>query len=252
MGDSRIYLKSEAELTLMRRSGQISAKALKTVLEAAKPGITLRELDKIAEEVITKAGAEPGFKKVSGYNFTTCLNINNELVHGLPRDIKLRQGDKLSVDLGACLEGWNTDTAWSIIVGEEPNFFLKVGEKALWSAIDLVKEGRHLGDIGHTIQSIIEGAHFSISHTLIGHGVGKSLHEAPEVPGFGEPNSGLVLKAGMTIAIEIIYAAGSAEGVVGPDNWTVMTADGSLGGLFEMTVIVKTDGYEVITDWRSA
>lgn len=254
MKDNRIYIKSSEELDLMRKSGQISAKALKKTIDSAKTGITLKHLDQIAENEIKNLGGKSAFKSVPGYNFTTCLTVNDEVVHGIPRDITLNRGDKLSIDLGSIYKGWYTDVAWSIFVGrtlkDHPGPFLKVGEQALWAAIDKAIPGNHIGDISVAIQDIIEGSHFSVVRSLIGHGVGKALHEPPEIPGIGVAGEGLVLKEGMTLAIEVIYTGGGSDVSLSSDGWTVVTSDASLGGLFEMTIIVKKDAPEVITDWR--
>ncbi len=235
----------------MRKSGRISALALKKTLGKVGPGVSLLELEEVAQKEIRAHGASSAFKTVEGYQYTTCLTINDEVVHGLPRDIKLKAGDLLSIDLGARFNGWCTDTAWSVVVGQESNFFLNTGEKALWQGIDQAIEGNRIGDISSAIQNAVEGSGFSVSRSLIGHGVGQALHEPPEVPGFGEPGTGIVLKSGMCLAIEVIYTGGRPEVVLAPDNWTLVSADHSLGGLFEMTVIVGSQAAEVITDWRS-
>jgi methionyl aminopeptidase len=238
------------ELKLMRKSGEITAKALKKVLESVHEGVTLQELDDIAEAEIRRLGGEPGFQKVPGYKWTTCLTINEEVVHGIPRDIALKKGDKLSIDIGAWYKGWNTDAAWSVVVDESQSMFLMAGEKALWKAIDQAVDGNRVGDISNTIQTTIEGAGLSVVRTLVGHGVGKELHEDPQIPGLGHKGVGPLLKSGMTIAIEAIYTAGMPEVVTGKDKWTIRSKDGSLGGLFEMSVIVGKDKPEVLTDWR--
>lgn len=239
------------ELGLMRKSGEISAQALKKVIEAARVGVSLIELDLLAEKVIKDLGGESSFKTVEGYKWTTCLTINNEVVHGIPRDIKLKAGDILGIDLGTVYKGWHTDTAWSIVVDQEPNQFLKIGEQALWEGIDQAVEGNHIGDISEAIQKRVEGAGYSIVKSLIGHGVGKELHEEPEVPGYGKAGTGMVLKEGMTIAIEVIYTAGKGDVKIADDGWTYVSVDGSTGGLFEMSVVVGKDKAEVLTDFRS-
>lgn len=238
------------ELKLMRKSGQISAYALKKVLRSIKPGVNLLALDSIAEEEIVKRGAKPSFKTVDGYKWTTCLCVNDELVHGIPRDIVLKTGDIVSVDVGAVYKGWHTDTAWSVVVGDEPNKFLKAGEEALWKAIKQAVEGNFIGDISHEIQSTIEKAGFSVSRNLIGHGVGRELHEVPDVPGIGQKGIGLQLQSGMTLAIEVIYAEKSSEVKLAKDGWTYEVADGSNAGLFEMSVVVGKERAEVLTDFR--
>lgn len=255
--------RSKNELLNMRKSGEITAKALKAVLKAVKPGVTLIELDKIAEAEIRKNGATPGFMTVPGYKWTTCLTINNEVVHGIPRDIKLEKGDLFSVDVGAMFNGWHTDAAWSVLVGHESSVkgqenddlnkkihFLKAGEEAMWQGINQARSGNKIGDIGAAMQKVVEGAGYSVVRSLVGHGIGKKLHEEPEVPGFGRAGKGLPLKKDMTIAIEAIYNAGGPDVMLDADGWTISSRDGTWGGLFEMTVIVGGDQAEVLTDWR--
>ncbi len=250
--------RSKGELALMRKSGQITAKALKAVLKAVKPGITLIELDKIAEAEIVKLGAKPSFMTVPGYSWTTCVTINHEVVHGIPREIKLVAGDLFSVDIGAVLNGWHTDAAWSVIVGErgkgeglsDKERFLRAGEEAMWQGINQARSGSRIGDIGAAMQKVVEGAGYSVVRSLVGHGIGKKLHEDPEVPGFGRAGKGLPLKKDMTIAIEAIYNRGGPDVVLDPDGWTISSKDGTWGGLFEMTVIVGGEEAEVLTDWR--
>ena len=250
--------RSKGELSLMRKSGEITAKALKAVLKAVKPGITLIELDNIAEAEIRKNGAAPGFMTVPGYKWTTCVTINHEVVHGIPRDIKLAKGDLFSVDVGAVLNGWHTDAAWSVVVGEsvkgeglsDKERFLRAGEEAMWQGINQARSGNRIGDIGAAMQKVVEGAGYSVVRSLVGHGIGKKLHEDPEVPGFGKAGKGLPLKKDMTIAIEAIYNAGGPDVVLDPDGWTISSKDGTWGGLFEMTVIVGGEEAEVLTDWR--
>src|SRR3989344_6569557 len=173
MNSEQIYIKNKTELDLMRKSGEISAQALKKVIETAGKGVNLLELEKVATDEIIRFGGESAFKTVSGYNYTTCLTVNQEVVHGIPRDIVLKKGDLISIDLGTVYKGWFTDTAWSICVGGGTNNFLEVGEKALWNAIDKAKEGNFIGDISEAIQTTVEGAGFRVIRSLIGHGVGK-------------------------------------------------------------------------------
>lgn len=269
MGNNLI--KAEVKLNFLRKSGVITAKALKKVIESVKPGISLLELDAIAEREIKKNGGESSFKTVPGYKFTTCLTVNDEVVHGIPRDIKLVAGDILSIDVGAIFPpsgGWHTDAAWSVIVGSGPpeailakdgkedvgsekKRFLKVGEKALWEAVSKAVAGKRLGDISASIQKSIELAGYNVVKSLSGHGIGRNHHEAPEVPTFGKAKTGLKLKRDMALAIEVIYAEGNGDVYENPsDGWTMITSDNSLGGLFEMSVIVGKKGPEMLTDWR--
>lgn len=247
------------EQKLMRQSGLIAAKALKAVLEAVKPGATGLEVDKIAEKEIYAAGGDLSYKTVPGYKFATCITVNEGVVHGIPTDRKFVDGDLISIDLAVMYKGWHADCAWSVLASEqgtvdsgqlEKTKFLKAGEEALWNGIAQAVEGKRVGDISHAIQTKVEKAGYSVVRSLVGHGVGRSLHEDPEIPGFGKADTGAVLKSGMTLAIEVIFAAGSPEVVLGSDGWTYDTVDKSWGGLFEMTVIVGKEKAEVLTDWR--
>lgn len=244
--------RSKEELKLMRKSGDVSAKALKKVIKAVKSGVSLVDLDLLAEKEIKSSGGQISFQTVDNYKWTTCLTVNDEVVHGIPRDIKLKVGDILGIDLGAIYKGWHTDAAWSVVVDKEPNHFLKIGEQALWEGIDKAVERNRIGDISEAIQKRVEGAGYSIVRSLIGHGVGRELHEEPEVPGYGKAGTGLSLVAGMTLAIEVIYTAGKGDVKLAEDGWTYVSSDHSTGGLFEMTVIVGKDKPEVLTDWRNA
>ncbi len=268
-----IKVNSPQELDLMRKSGQITAKALKKTLETVSSGVNLLSLEKRALKAIESAGGVPSFMTVAdssggNYKWATCLTVNQEVVHGIPREeVVLKEGDLLSIDVGAIYEGWHTDAAWSVLVGSYTKSeipasraggrnpkseirFLEVGQKALWKGIKQAVEGNHIGDISEAIQKTVEGSGYSVVRALVGHGVGRSLHENPEIPGFGKRGTGPRLFSGMTLAIEVIYTSGKSDVVLNPDGWTVSTADGSLGGLFEMSVIVGDKKAEVLTDWR--
>lgn len=246
------------QLQLMRKSGEITAKALKKALEVAQPGVTMTKIDLVAEEEIRKLGATPSFMSVPGYKWTTCITINNEVVHGIPRDIVLKKGDVLSIDIGALYKGWHTDAAWSVIVGddgsdefENKRRFLKAGEDAMWAGTAKAVHNNRIGDISQVMQTEVEEkGGYKVVHSLVGHGVGKELHEDPEVPGYGKAGKGVLLRAGVTLAIESIYTESTSDVVLDEDGWTICSADGSLGGLFEMSVIVGKEKVEVLTDWR--
>lgn len=246
--------RSSAELDLMRKSGVITALALNLVLENIKPGITGLEIEELASKEIKDSGGELAFAKVPGYKWATCVTVNEQVVHGIPTSRELKAGDILGIDLGAIYKGWYSDAAWSVMVGESSDGkrkkFLEIGEQALWDGIAQAKEGSRIGDISHAIQAKVEGAGYGVVRSLVGHGVGRALHEEPEVPGFGKAGTGMVLKAGMSLAIEVIYTEGSPDIVLEQDDWTISTSDHSLGGLFEMTVIVGKEKPEVLTDWR--
>ena len=237
------------ELKLMRQSGQIAAAALRKVLRDIKVGVSGLELDEIAKQEIYRLGGDLSYKTVPGYKFATCITINEQVVHGIPTDRKFRKGDLISVDLAVSYKGWHTDCAWSILLGKDPakEKFLKIGKEALWNSIDQAVEGKRVGDISQAIQSKIEQAGYSVVRSLVGHGIGRNLHEEPEIPGFGEKGTGPRLRRGMTLAVEVIYAKGSSDVVLEPDGWTYSTADKSWGGLFEMSIIVGKNRCELLT-----
>ena len=252
-----VKVRSEKELGLMRESGRISALALRKVLQNVKVGISGLELDRIAEAEIKSLGGQPSFKTVRGYKCTICITVNEEVVHGIPTNRKLKEGDLVSIDLGAVYKGWHTDTAWSVLVrgkGErgklEEEKFLKIGEEAMWAGVKQAVTGKRIGDISAAIQEKVEGNGYSVVRALVGHGVGRELHEEPEVPGYGIVHTGMELKTGMTIAIEAIYNMGSYEVELARDGWTYISADRSMAGLFEMSVIVGKKESKVLTDWR--
>lgn len=240
------------ELNLMRKSGVIAAKALEASMNGIKIGVSGLDIDKIAAKTIYDNGGDLSYKTVPGYKYATCITINEGVVHGLPNAQKFVNGDLVSVDLAVMYKGWHTDCAWSLLIGKdaEKEKFLKTGELALRDAVKQAIEGNRVGDISNAIQTRIEGAGYSVVRSLVGHGVGRSLHEDPEIPGYGSKNSGSILKAGMTLAIEVIYAAGAPDVEIGEDKWTFSTVDKSWGGLFEMTVIVGKKEPEVLTDWH--
>ncbi|MBI2597309.1 type I methionyl aminopeptidase [Candidatus Daviesbacteria bacterium] len=235
----------------MKKSGSIAGSALRKSLETINIGVSEIEVDKAAEEEIYKLGGDLSYKTVPDYKYATCITVNDQVVHGLPTERKFKEGDLVSVDLAVMYKGWHTDCAWSVLVGtsehREKQRFLKVGEEALWDGIYQAKLGNRIGDISYAIQSRVEKAGYHIVRSLVGHGIGRSLHEDPEVPGFGDKGTGVILKQGMTLAIEVIYTKNTSEVVLGSDNWTFSASDGSWGGLFEMTVIVGKEKAEVLT-----
>jgi methionyl aminopeptidase len=246
--------KTEGELELMKKSGKIAASALKQAIKGSKMGVSASEVDAVAGQEILKLGGDWSYKTVPGYKWATCVNFNEGVVHGIPTDRKIINGDLISVDLAVMYKGWHTDCAWSVLVGEdktgEARKFLAVGEEALWLGIRQAIEGNTVGDISNAIQTKVEGSGYQVVRSLVGHGVGRALHEDPEVPGYGEKGTGLVLQEGMTLAIEVIYAKGTSKVELAQDGWTYISSDGSISGLFEMTVIVGKKAAGVLTDWR--
>ncbi len=236
----------------MRKSGSIASAVLKKALTEIKVGVSGLEIDSAATKEVYRLGGDLSYKTVPGYKYATCITINEQIVHGIPTSKKFEIGDKVSVDLAVEYKGWHTDCAWSVLVGpegqsEEKKKFLKVGEQALWDGIAQAVDGNRIGDISHAIQTRIEEAGYSIVRSLVGHGVGKSLHEDPEIPGFGIGGKGPLIREGMTLAIEVIYARGKGEILLENDGWTFSAADKSLGGLFEMTILVNKEKAEVLT-----
>lgn len=236
----------------MRKCGVIASSALKKALDSIKIGVSEIEVDKAVEAEIYKLGGDLSYKTVPNYNFATCITVNDQVVHGIPTNRKFKKGDVVSIDLAVEYKGWHTDCAWSMLVAddqkdEKKQEFLEAGEQALSEAIAQAIDGQRIGDISNAIQTRIEGAGFSVVRTLVGHGIGRSMHEDPEIPGVGKKGTGFLLKSGMTLAIEVIYTMGGYEVRLQEDGWTYSSADKSLGGLFEMTVVVGKEKAEVLT-----
>ena len=254
-----IDLKTPEEIALMQKGGKILHGILLKLLDAAKPGVKLQDLDKLAEKLILESGGKPSFKMVKGYKWSICACINDVVVHGIPNEYILKDGDVLGLDCGVFMDGFHTDHAWTkkiknqkskIKNEDEIDRFLSVGEEALRKAINQTKPGNFIYDISKAIQDTIEGAGYSIVRSLVGHGVGRNLHEAPEVPGFaqGKRESSPKIIPGMVLAIEIIYNLGSPDIVYKEDDgWTISSEDGKISGLFEVTVGVSSHGSIVLT-----
>jgi methionyl aminopeptidase len=249
--DRNIVIKSQHELTLMREAGRVNALALAAVKELIRPGVTTAELDAAAEEVIRKHGGKPVFKGYPGpypYPATLTVSINEELVHGIPGKRKLKEGDIVSVDCGTLLEGFVGDSAFSMGVGEispEAQRLLEVTEQALYQGIAKIKAGNRVGDVSHAVQEYVESRGYFLTREYTGHGVGREMHEGPQVPNYGTPGRGILLRPGMTIALEPMVLVGTARTRVLADEWTVVSADGSLTAHFEHTVAV-TEGEPLI------
>jgi len=250
-----IKIKTEEEISLMRQGGKILSEVLWEVLAAAKPGISEMALDALAEKRIREKGGEPGFQKVPGYKHTICVSTNDVVVHGIPTEYRLQEGDVFGVDCGVFYKGFHTDMAHTIVVGgkksSEVDVFLKTGEKALTAGIAEAKGGNRVGHISKAIQDIVENqGGYSIVRTLVGHGVGKNLHEEPEIPGFlsRDIKKTPQLTVGMTIAVEIIYNIGGKEIMYkNDDGWTISTADEKISGLFERTIAITERNPIVLT-----
>ena len=228
----------------MRKAGRVTAGALDAVARAAKPGITTKELDAIAEDYIRSRGGVPSFKGFCGYPASICASVNEEVVHGIPSERKLRDGDIVGVDIGVILDGWQGDSALTVAVGtisNEAQHLIDVTRESFYQALKLCREGMRLGDIGHAVQSYAEANGCSVVRDLCGHGIGRKMHEDPEVPNFGKPGHGLRLSKGLVIAIEPMLNYGAWPVRTLSDGWTVVTADGSLSAHYEHTVAI-TDG----------
>lgn len=245
-----IVLKSREEIGILREANRIVAQAMEAVRELISDGVTTADLDRKAEEVIRKAGAEPAFPKVPGYRHTLCVSINEEVVHGIPGKRRLKEGDIVSVDCGVVFNGFVGDHAWTWPVGKvsaDAATILKTGEKALELGIGQCRSGNRLHDISHAIQMCAEGEGFSVVRDYVGHGIGRELHEDPQVPNFGEPGTGLKLRAGLVLALEPMLNAGTHEVETLKDGWTVVTKDRKLSVHFEHSVAITDDGPQVLS-----
>lgn len=249
-----IVLKTAKELAKMKEACVISAQALELIGKAVEPGVTTAELDHIAERFILSCGAKPNFKGLYGFPATACISINNEVIHGIPsRSRKLKSGDIVSVDLGAAINGYNGDNAATFACGDvsdEAKRLMDTTKESLYEGISAARAGGRVGDIGAAVQGYVEARGYSVVRDYVGHGVGTSLHESPEIPNYGISGRGVRLVPGMTIAIEPMINAGSYGVKVMPDGWTVLTSDGSLSAHFEHTVAVTADGPVILTDPR--
>lgn len=245
-----VELKSKAEIAAMRRAGLVAGKALKAIAEAVTPGITTRELDKIGESMIRKNGGIPTFIGYRGYPATICVSVNEEVVHGIPGPRKLKAGDVVGIDIAATVEGFVGDTALTVIVPPatpEAQRLVDVTKKSLDLAIDKMRAGNRMGDIGATVQALAESNKFGVVRDFVGHGIGRQMHEEPAVPNFGTAGTGIRLEPGLVLAIEPMITVGSWRVKMMPDGWTVVTEDGSLAAHFEHTIAVTEDGPFVLT-----
>ena len=249
--ERNIVIKNKKELDLMREAGRLNARVLAAVRGIIRPGVTTADLDAVAEEVITKNGAVPIFKGYPGpypYPGTLTISINDELVHGIPGKRKLKEGDIVSIDCGTKLDGFVGDSAFTIGVGEispDAQKLLDTTEQSLYKGISKMWAGNRVGDVASTIQQYVEQRGYHVTRVYTGHGVGRKMHEGPQVPNYGTPGRGLVLRPGMTIAIEPMVLVGTDKTRVLPDKWTVVSADGSLTAHYEHTVAV-TEGEPTI------
>ncbi|MGJ7923003.1 type I methionyl aminopeptidase [Neobacillus sp. LXY-4] len=245
-----IICKTPREIEIMREAGRIVALTHEELKKHILPGITTKELDVIAEQFIRKQGAIPSFKGYNGFRGSICASVNDELVHGIPGDRVLNNGDVISIDIGAKYNGYHGDSAWTYPVGEideNTKRLLEVTEESLYLGLKEAKPGERLSNISHAIQTYVEANGFSIVREYVGHGVGQDLHEDPQIPHYGPPNKGPRLKPGMVLAIEPMVNAGSRYVKTLADDWTVVTVDGRRCAHFEHTVAITETGYEILT-----
>jgi methionyl aminopeptidase len=245
-----VIIKSDREIAVMRRAGRAVASVLGILTEGLRAGMKTRELDAIAGRELARLGAKPSFKGYRGFPANLCVSVNEEIVHGIPGERVLAEGDIVSLDLGAVVDGFQGDAAVTVGVGEigpEATKLIKTTELALKAGIDKARVGARLGDVSAAIQEYAESQGYSVIREYTGHGIGREMHEEPQIPNFGERGTGLVLERGMTLAFEPMVSVGDWRTRVGSDRWTVFTADGSLAAHFEHTVAITDAGPEVLT-----
>jgi len=245
-----ITIKSPREIELMRKSGKITAQTLARLIEAAKPGISTRDLDRIAEESIRSMGGIPTFKGYNGYPASICTSVNDQVVHGIPSEAMLREGDLLSIDIGTTLEGYVSDSAVTVALGNvsaNAKRLLRVTQECLMLGIAEMRVGRRLGDIGAAVQKHAESNGFGVVRDLVGHGIGTKMHEEPQVPNYGKAGAGIELRAGLVLAIEPMITEGTWRVRTLNDGWTVVTEDGKLAAHFEHTIAVTEEGPRILT-----
>lgn len=248
-----IPIKTEEEIELLRESSLLVGKTLAEVARHIRPGIETIVLDRMAEEFIRDHGAEPGFKGYNGFPFTLCMSPNEQVVHGFPGHQPLLEGDIVSIDCGVLKNGFYGDSAYTFAVGEideEVRLLMERTKESLYKAIEVVAEGNRIGDIGHAVQSHVEQYGYSVVRELVGHGLGRELHEKPEVPNYGKRGTGVKLKAGMVLAIEPMVNLGKRQVVQLADGWTIRTADKRPSAHYEHDVVVRKEGAEVLSTFK--
>jgi len=245
-----ITLKSAREIETMRRSGKITSKVLTDLMKAVRPGVTTKFLDEMAERGIRELGGVPTFQGYHGYPASICASVNDEVVHGIPGDYVLKEGDLLSIDIGTTFEGYVSDTAVTVGVGnisQAAQKLLDVTQECLMVGIAQMQRGNHLGDIGAAVQQHAESHGYGVVRELVGHGVGVAMHEEPQVPNYGKAGTGIELRSGLVLAIEPMITQGDFKVEILKDGWTVVTADGKLAAHFEHTIAVTDDGPKILT-----
>jgi methionyl aminopeptidase len=248
-----IIKKSPAEIEAMEAAGAIHTKVLELLARKVRPGVTTAELDEAAERFIRSQGATPAFKGYRGFPGSICASPNHMVVHGIPGNFKLQRGDLISLDVGVVKDGWVADGAITLPVGEVSpvaNKLLDVTRESLLRAVDQCRPGKRLGDIGHAVQEHVEANGFSVVRSLVGHGIGRSMHEEPQIPNYGTAGKGLPLEEGMVLAIEPMTTAGRHGVRMGDDGWAIYSQDGSLAAHFEFTIAITSDGPRILTPWH--
>lgn len=235
------------QIEIQKKAGKILAEVMVDLMQFTTEGVTPLEIDDLATKLILKKGGFPGFKKVHGYNYATCISVNETVVHGIPGTKKLKKGDVVSIDSGVFLDGFHTDITETVCIGQpsdDVKKMLKVGKKAMFKAISKATVGNRVGDISSQIERDVTSSGYAVIRGLIGHGVGKALHEDPEIPGYLDVPRGKTsqIKPNMVLAIEVIYSSGKNDVYLGEDNWTISTRDGSLTAVFERTILVNPSG----------
>lgn len=250
-----ITLKSKREIELLKEAGHIVYLTHQYLRPHIKAGIKTKELDRLAEEFIRSKGATPSFKGYEGFPSTLCISINDEVVHGFPSDRVLQDGDIISIDIGACYKGYHGDSAWTYTVGEvsdDAKYLLEHTEKALYEGIKQAKVGNRIGDISYAVEKYATEHNLGVVKELVGHGVGTSVHEAPDVPNYGTKGTGPKIRDGMVIAIEPMLTLGSPDIYIEDNDWTVKTVDSSLSAHFEHTIAITNDGVIILTgEWKN-
>ena len=250
-----IIRKSPEEIERIGAAGRVLARCLSLLQAKARPGVTTGELDSAAERFIRSQGGEPAFKGYRGFPGSICASPNSMVVHGIPGSYRLRRGDLLSVDVGVVLDGWVADAAVTMPIGNVTPVakrLLVATRAALFDAVGQCRPGNRLGDVSHAVQTRVENEGFSVIRSLVGHGIGRDMHEDPQIPNFGEPGTGPELGDGMVLAIEPMVNVGEAGIRVGSDNWAVYSQDGSLAAHFEHTVAITGDGPRILTPWHTS
>jgi methionyl aminopeptidase len=248
-----IVRKSPDEIEKMAAAGRVLARCLAILRTKTRAGVTTAELDKTAERFIRSQGAEPAFKGYRGFPGSICASPNSMVVHGIPGPYKLSRGDILSIDVGVILDGWVADAAITVPVGNITPIakrLLTSTRAALFDAVEQCRAGNHLGDVGHAVQARVEADGFSVVRQLVGHGIGRDMHEDPQIPNYGEPGTGEPLEEGMVLAVEPMVNAGGHPIRVASDNWSVYSQDGSLAAHFEHTVAITAEGPRILTPWH--